>query len=323
MAKNLFNYAAIDWYENELRRTQMSLGKYIDSLPCHIDGIEQYIYTKGKDNPLYPAQSVGVHLEYWTYWLDFWLDDTESLAQNFSDRKKLIDYYSGASTKEEWLNVIRSNIKEALRDEPEYLVWHLAEADFRELFTNDFRHTDEQVLKCTIDLFSKVADIIPNDVWVLFENLWFPGLHTLEKGAIAYFFAAVHSKHKRTGIMLDTGHLMNTNPELADENEAAQFICRKIDTLGNLAELIKGIHLSKSLSGKYVKSFSPDEQQIFSPRYILNHIVNVDRHRPFSTRAARQIIQAVQPDYIVHELNYSSLQELRALLQQQTNNILD
>lgn len=321
MAKNLFNYASIAWYENELQRMQLNLSEYIDSLPCRIDGIEQYIYTKGKTNPLYPELSVGIHLEYWTYWLDFWLDDAEYLAQNFSDQKKLIDYYSGASTKEEWLNVIRSNIKEALRNKPEYLVWHMADADFRELFTNDFRHTDRQVLEYAADLFAKIADIIPDDVWVLFENLWFPGLRTLDKKELEYFFAAVHSKHKRTGIMLDTGHLMNTNPALADENEAAQFICRKIDGLGKLAELIKGVHLSKSLSGKYVKSFSPDERQIFSPRYILNHIVNVDRHQPFSTGAARQIIQAVQPDYIVHELNYSSLQELRGLLLQQMSNI--
>lgn len=321
MAKNLFNYASIKWYEDELLQMKMNLPEYIKSIPCCIDGIEQYIYTRGKNNPMYPELSIGVHLEYWPYWLDFWLNDTEALARNFPSPEKLNDYYSGAGTKKEWLHTIRCNIKEALRSEPEYLVWHVADADFREMLTNDFRHTNRQVLTSTIDVFEKIVDIIPDDVWILFENLWFPGLHTLEKEEVEYFFAAIRSKHKRTGIMLDTGHLMNTNAKLADEDEAARFICGRIDALGNLDELIKGIHLSKSLSGKYVKSFLPDERQIFSTKYILNHIVNVDRHQPFCTKAARKIIQRIQPDYIVHEFNYSSLHHLRGLLIQQMSNI--
>lgn len=34
-------------------------------------------------------------------------------------------------------------------------------------------------------------------------------------------------KHKNVGIMLDTGHLMNTNPELQTEEDGIEYILKQ------------------------------------------------------------------------------------------------
>ena len=43
MAKHLFNYCAIDWYENELKANNLDLHKMVQELG--VDGIEQFIYS--------------------------------------------------------------------------------------------------------------------------------------------------------------------------------------------------------------------------------------------------------------------------------------
>jgi sugar phosphate isomerase/epimerase len=105
-------------------------------------------------------------------------------------------------------------------------------------------------LEATAELFSCAADIIPHDVPVLFENLWWPGLTLTDRRETEAFFRLID--RDSAGIMLDTGHLMNTNTALRSEEEAADYILRTVDRLGDLASRIRGMHLQCSLSGDYV-----------------------------------------------------------------------
>ena len=80
MVKYLFNYPVIDWYEKELQLMGQSLGEYVASMK--LDGIEQLIY----DNNMilkYKESTIGVHLEYWSYWIDFWWNNTQRLYYIF------------------------------------------------------------------------------------------------------------------------------------------------------------------------------------------------------------------------------------------------
>jgi hypothetical protein len=58
----------------------------------------------------------------------------------------------------------------------------------RKLFTYDFHYSDEKVLKTMARAFNKLADAIPDQVTVLFENLWWPGLRLTDPEAVAKFF---------------------------------------------------------------------------------------------------------------------------------------
>lgn len=140
----------------------------------------------------------------------------------------------------------------ALNLKPQYLVWHVSEANVQEIFTYNFYYNDRQVLLATSEVFNEVAKIIPDNVLILFENLWWPGLRLNSMENVVYFFEKL--KHNNVGIMLDTGHLMNTNINLTSELEASIFIKDIVNNLGSFMSLIKGVHLNCSLSGQYQKN---------------------------------------------------------------------
>lgn len=316
MVKYLFNYPVIDWYEKGLQLMGQSLGEYVASMK--LDGIEQLIY----DNNMilkYKESTIGVHLEYWSYWIDFWWNNQQRLDYIFESNEEKKHYYK-AQNIYEWIEYIKKNITLALNLKPQYLVWHVSEANVQEIFTYNFYYNDRQVLLATSEVFNEVAKIIPDNVLILFENLWWPGLRLNSMENVVYFFEKL--KHNNVGIMLDTGHLMNTNINLTSELEASIFIKDIVNNLGSFASLIKGVHLNCSLSGQYQKKFI--EQQFkfceFDKHRLWEHITKIDKHEIFQTKAPSFLIDYIQPQYVVHELAYDNLILLRNKIMAQSRN---
>lgn len=310
MAKQLFNYCAIDWYEDELKKLGIPLEQIVKDMG--LDGIEQFIYTLEDNSNGYRNITTGVHLNYWPYWMDFWLKKTKRLKQQFRNTSERNKYFKEAMSCDEWLSVIRRNINAAIAENPEYLVWHVAEANSEEIFTYQFNYSDREVLTAAADVFNSIADEIPSNVTVLFENLWWPGLRLTDVRNVKYFFERIKSSN--VGIMLDTGHLMNTNVRLKNEAEGADYVCRIFEKLGAQAELVKGVHLSCSLSGQYQRNLSHQVPENLNMEKIWKHVTAIDQHKPFTTKAAKQIIDTINPQYIVHELSYENLEQLQELL---------
>ncbi|MBQ7882806.1 MAG: TIM barrel protein [Phascolarctobacterium sp.] len=307
MTKHLFNYCTIDWYENDMIAKGTTLREF--SKEFALDGMEQFIYTMERPAKSYKDLTTGVHLNYWPYWMDFWLKKAKRLKQQFRNVIERNQYFRDALSREEWLSVIRKNIGAALTEAPEYMVWHVAEANNEEIFTWEFNYSDREVLTASADVFNSIADEIPENVTVLFENLWWPGLRLTDPRNVKYFFERI--ERKNVGIMLDTGHLMNTNNRLKNEAEAADYVCRVYEKLGSCAELVKGVHLSCSLSGQYQRSFDRRVPANLDNAMIWQHVASIDTHQPFTTEAARQILQCINPEYVVHEFTYDNMDELR------------
>lgn len=313
MAKHLFNYCSIDWYEDYLKQNNKTLEEYIKNIGA--DGIEQYVYKITSDETRYIEHTIGVHLNYWPYWMDFWLKKSKRIKQHFPTIKARNEYYGQAMNTDEWLSIIRRNIGTALEAKPEYLVWHVAEANNEEIFTYQFNYTDREVLSAAKNIFNAVADEIPADTLVLFENLWWPGLRLTDVNQVKYFFDGLN--HKNVGIMLDTGHLMNTNTELKSEAEGIQYICQTVKNLGEYKNLIKGIHLNYSLSGSYQKEHTNIPLSQIDSKAIWQHITSIDQHKPFTVDAVKEIINLINPEYIVHELSYQDLNDMEQKVKQQ------
>ena len=77
------------------------------------------------------------------------------------------------------------------------------------------------------------------------------------------------------------------------------------------------MHLSCSLSGKYLRSFERKVPANYDMKTVWCHIAAIDQHKPFTTTAAKQILQCVQPEYVNHELAYETIEEMIPLMQQQ------
>ena len=108
MTKHLFNYCTIDWYENDLLSKGTTLQDFTKEF--QLDGIEQFIYTMERPGKSYKDLTTGVHLNYWPYWMDFWLKKAKRLKQQFRNVIERNQYFRDAFSREEWLIMKKSSL---------------------------------------------------------------------------------------------------------------------------------------------------------------------------------------------------------------------
>lgn len=310
--KQLFNFAYVpQWPAPGLT----DLSELRDFMQTKIiDGVEMFIYDSSIDNTAYKAETLGCHLQYWPCWLPLVENNVSLLKSIFKTSEELQAFY-GATSYEGWLEVQRDYIKAALTLEPEYLVWHVADNTLDEIFTFNFKRTNMDVLSATVEVFKELAPTIPHNVKVLFENLWWPGLNLTNNKETEWFFNQLSSYN--VGIMLDTGHLLNTDYTATNEAEAIAVMINKVRNMGSLKELIKGMHLNLSLSADYRRECRKRTFKDPSPEVIGKHIRNIDQHRAFTDKRLRKFIELVEPEYVNHELYFDSRETISKLLDMQ------
>lgn len=282
----------------------------------HLDGIE-FMCCAPWDQNFHPAGIIkGFHLWFWPSWLDFWLGNERALLQEFGSRENVESCFG--DSREAWLAKWAGNFRQAAECGASYVVFHVAQARSSEIRCRRFAYSSKQVISAVLEFINQLADLLPEDTVLLYENLWWPGLDLTSPALVHELLAG--TQHK-CGIMLDTGHLMNTNTRLCCESQAADYILRIVDSLGAAAGSIQGVHLHTSFSGEYVEK---ERQRHNQPEYnlpageIMDYVLKVDQHQPFRTAAARRIVDAVQPRYLVHEFvpeNYEDWEN--KLVQQQ------
>lgn len=269
-----------------------------------LDGIEMMLCAPWNPEVFPDALIVGNHLPFYPNWMDFWLGETEVVESEFGTPENIVAQFGGA-TREAWIEKYRRQISDAAQTGPEYMVFHVGNVRYRETFSWEFRYDDEAVIEATIDVLNELADCIPSDTWLLLENLWWPGLRLTDRRLTERILSA--SPHPKTGIMLDTGHLLATNPTLRTQEEAAQYIYDVLTDLGEARKMIKGVHLHQSLSGDYLCRQAGVIPEPLTMSVIAEHIHRIDYHAPWSTSAVQLALQPIAPEWITHEFLQQSL----------------
>ena len=128
------------------------------------------------------------------------------------------------------------------------------------------------------------------DFWFLMENLWWPGLTFLNPPIAEELISRIN--YKKKGLILDTGHLLHMNHELASQEEAISYLNAVLDKNTSIIPWIRGVHLQQSLTGEYIKNFlaNPPEFSKDPDVYACQcyeHIFAIDRHEPFTCRDSR------------------------------------
>ncbi|WP_171904640.1 TIM barrel protein [Sporolituus thermophilus] len=295
-------------YEDDLRTFDRD-GKILHNFLHEHDlaGLELLIDQPWEERIVPRHLIKGVHLRYWSNWLDFWLGDRQQLVLQFGNEANIVKHYGGAD-RAILVENYRAEIQKAIATGAEYAVLHVSNARFGELFTYDFGYSDEQVINGTIELVNAVMDGIKSNITILFENLWWPGLTLCDAKLAARLLEKVNHPYK--GFMLDTGHLMNTNTALRTQQEGINYILATLKKLGELKEAIQGIHLHSSLSGKYVLRTIKTADGSFDKNRIMAHILQIDQHRPFEHPDVHRIVDYIQPRYLVHEFTFRCRAEL-------------
>lgn len=247
----------------------------------------------------------GAHLRFWPNWLDFWRGDRKSVLEQLGGEAQVIASFGGWN-RDAWLERYRSEITTAVAAGAKYLVFHVSQVRPDEMYDWRFKENDDEVIDATFEVINELADAIPPEVELLYENLWWPGLTLREPDSAARLLSG--SRHTNTGFMLDTGHLMNGNLLLHNQEQAIDYTLKVLERLGGLRERIRGMHLHYSLSGQYVKE-SRKQQGEMSLAALMSHVMKIDQHQPFTSERVKDLVEFVKPAYLVHEFAYSSLQE--------------
>lgn len=291
-----------------------------------IDGVELLI---GYDHPSdeIPRDLVkSIHLPFWITWLEVWRKGEAAAKYYFPNTSAdHLQFCCGGQNAVEMVATQKQLWEHAALFHPAHAVLHAAHVELEHSFSRDFTYRNTEVLKSFSDLLNRTAQEFTNGeppVTLAIENLWWPGLDFLFPAETDDF--ASRLKFTNWNLLLDTGHLMNTNPALRCEDEAIDFVLDRISRLSkDIQSKIKSLHLNCSLSGAYqvkqVQKGLPDDwdELNFSDRYskARSHVLQIDQHLPFTTSRVKEIIREVAPKIVVHEFITKSIEEFSEKLE--------
>ncbi|MFZ7119942.1 MAG: sugar phosphate isomerase/epimerase family protein [Eubacteriaceae bacterium] len=310
---NMVNHESkLNWFNNDWKKLEKFLKEY------NLDGVELIFYNDYNIEDIPKDLIEGMHLIYWPTWLDFWKGNKDKLLKQFINEENIISYY-GDLKKQVMINKYKKEFEVAQALNSNYMVFHVSHVDIEHLFTWDFTYSDKEIFDITIELVNEVFGNEDKGVTLLFENLWWPGLNFNDMALTKNFFEQINYPNK--GFMLDIGHLMITNKNINTMDEACDYIEEKLNN-NILLEYIKGIHLNKSLTGKYLRQNHNEKiDKINSCTNFWDaigcareHVVNIDTHVPFDHKRMKDIIKLVNPEFVVYEFLPKNLDELKEMV---------
>ena len=273
------------------------------------DGIELQVIDDPPGGLVDPALVTGLHMACVPCWYALWTGDEKALLDEFGTLAEAKDYYGGPLTRDTLLNKFRRDLVWADRLGAEYLVFHIAESRVIESFTEEYLHTDEEICEACAEMLDILFEGRKAGPLLLLENLWQPGMNLRRPEITRDMLEAV--KYPNKGIMLDTGHLMNTNPSVDTQEQGLAWIHRVIDAHEaagfDLCGAVRGVHLNASTSGalaKRVKESPPKLEGSYKDRTskMFFHVFERDQHRPFTAPGVKELVERLSPDYLTTEL---------------------
>lgn len=294
---------------------QKDLAKLLDGF----DGVELMYYGEDTRQIIPRERVIGVHLNYYPYWLDFWNQDEEALIREFGSLNVCENVYGGRN-REVMIERFREDLKIAHAYGAEYVVFHTTDAGIEETFTGKYQHTDEEVIQGVIEVVNELLREEDGSIAFLVENLWQPGFQFTRPDMTKRLLDGITYENK--GIMLDTGHLLHTDNSIRTQEEGVRYIHQLLDAHGDLCRYIRGIHLNQSLTGEYVEKIyenPPKMAQDYQERLgqMFWHAFAVDQHLPFTCEGVDKLVERIDPEYVTFEfITADSMQHLEYLTAQ-------
>ena len=241
-------------------------------------------------------------MRYFTTWMDLWTGNEQRLLNEFADYEAVQRTFGG-TTREALTKAYIDNLNAPPEALPEYLVLHVSECQLAESMLRQYHYCSDEVINALIELTDSFSEFIQKSPALLFENLWYPGLNMLEPNLTSKLLNEV--KYPNVGVMLDIGHLLNTNSALRTIDEGIEYIHKVLDLYGDLS-FIKGVHLHQSFSGEYaeelIRTWMPSAGSYNERRLsVIPHIFKIDTHQPFTSERVNELINRIQPKYLVIE----------------------
>jgi len=264
--------------------------------------------------PVPGVRAVGRHMPYWPTCLDFLRGDERALLRQFDSMDNARQYY-GAASREDFVRQRRAELEEAAAMGAEYAVFHVSHVELEHCYTQRFTYSDAEIVQAFADLINEVTDGLEGGVTLLFENHWFPGLKLTDKAAAGALMTDI--SYPRKGFVLDISHMMLAEGA-ESEPDAADAILKNLEHLGDLAKSIRAVHLNSTAGAQPLdmrySAAAPYETRVAEA---FRYVGSMDPHRPFLHDGIRRVIGAVNPEYLVYELSFDSVQQLSEIVRKQ------
>ena len=271
-----------------------------------LDGLEVIADPDNLADDIPLSLVAGYHMTFYVDWVDFWRHDEKALLHKFRSWDEIKEVYRGTQP-EDLMRHFREDLAIARRLKAPYLVFHVSDVSLEEGYTYRWLHTDQEVLEASVEFINELLKGVEPTFDFLVENQWWPGFTFTDPQKTEYLLS--HIDYLRVGIMLDTGHLMNTNWKISSQWEGIRYILDMIEKHGELSKSIYGLHFHQSVSGAYCRKavgqlpedFPLPYNDEFGRNY--GHILQIDRHRPWTNPECVRILNRVEPKYLTHELS--------------------
>lgn len=295
------------------------LGRKLTSMG--IEGLELFTLFEPVDLSYYRVpEVVSVHLPYAIDWHSAW-------EGRHYDSEGDIRYFSFGRDRDEMVRNLKYAFDCAAPLHPAYGVLHAGNTDMRQVLSRKHKDDGGRVLRDFCELVNRTVSLYSDGeppLKLAFENLWWEGLKL--RSPSEWRILEDRLEFDNWGFTLDTGHLMNTIEEAYDEDSAIDGVLKIVDGYPqDMKDRICTMHLQLSTTAEYRRSFvteqydpDGDTKVLFKKAY--DHAGKIDQHRAFTSRRVREIVDAVMPDYITHELfgnlsgdRYGDIRRQRAL----------
>ena len=322
--KRLISICSDRYTLDKLSKGGMKLSKILEELSC--DGFE---VLKTEDIDLEEISKewlIGRHLFFYPMWYDFYSNNETSLMRDFTRRENWENYYQ-AKNNDDFIRNLRAEILDAKKLGFSYIVMHASHMNLKESYTGIYTHDSMEITKAFVENLNRAIDGIDIDFDILIENNWYPGFNFLSEDVMEYYIKNTNTD--RIGFMLDTSHLAHTNLELKNEEEAIDYTLDVLKRMKKYIRYIKGIHLNLSISSNEIKKSriknDYDEKDEFNIKMTkaMKHISSIDRHEPVKSERIKEVIEFIKPKYLVHEMGFSTLEELIEKVEIQNRSIMN
>ena len=271
-----------------------------------LDGIEAIVDPDDLAQDFPADLAAGYHMVFYPDWVDFWRQDEEKLLRKFGSWEMIDKIYRGTKP-EDLLKQFQWDLAYGQNLHTPYMVFHVSDVSLEEGYTYRWLHTNREVLDAAIEFINVLLKDAEPTFDFLVENQWWPGFTFTDPAETEYLLSRID--YPRVGIMLDTGHLMNANTAVRNQAEGVDWIISNINNHGELASRIRGLHFHQSVSGAYVRTHKGKLPTLFNNDYFHDfgvsypHIQSIDRHLPWTDPECVRILDAVEPQYLTHELS--------------------